>query len=36
MVRRYVVCRIAIVLFPPFFSPNKTSNRKSDWVGIAS
>ena len=27
--QRYVVCRIAMVLFPPFFC-------ESDWVGIAS
>ena len=36
MVRRYVVCKIAMVLLPPFFLPKRTNNCKNDWVGIAS
>ena len=36
MVKRYVVCKMAIVLLPPFFLPNKTNNCKGDWVGVAN
>ena len=36
MVRRYVVCKMAIVLLPPFLLPNRTNNCKSDGVGIAN
>ena len=35
MVRRYVVCKMVIVLFPSFFLPHRTNNCKSDWVGVA-
>ena len=36
MVRRYVVCKMALVLLPTFFLPNKTKHCKSDWAGVAS
>ena len=36
MAKRYVVCKMAIVLLPPLFLSNKTNNCKSDWVGIAN
>ena len=36
MVRRYVVCEMAIVLRPRFFLPSRTKSCKSGLVGMAN